>query len=344
MRASGKQRCAVFVLAALLAVPPAQAWGPVGHRTVGAIADQLLKGSRTGQQLASLLLPGETLASVSNWADCPKPGLFCGPLTAEMQAYLEHNPRHGNYHFIDIPLQQGRYRAEVAGRHEDNIVLVMQQAIGVLQGKGAPNPHQFTRRQALLLLVHLAGDIHQPLHVGAQYANEEGGWALGPGQYDPLGGSNYLLDDAMLVEASARQLPPRLGEEPPDSAMVRSTRSLHAFWDSTAVDYAMRRSGVRTHEQFAARLADSKPMQAPDAGDAASWPAQWADDTLQATRRAYAGVEPRKMELRTSKKGSQYGVWQLALPADYPVTSSAIAREQLTRAGHRLAALLTAIL
>ncbi len=320
------------------------AWGPVGHRTVGAIADQLLKGTRTQQKLSALLLPGETLASLGNWADCPKPGLYCGPLTAEMQAYLEHNPQHSNYHFIDIPLAQGRYRSDVAGAHSDNIVLILQQAVGVLQGKGAPNPHQFTKRQALLLLIHLVGDIHQPLHVGAAFAKEEGRWADWPGPFDPLGGSNYLLDDAMLVEASARQLPPRLGEEPPDIAMVRTTRSMHAYWDSTAVDYAMRRSSVRNHEQFAAKLIDSKAVLAQDAGDASTWPIQWANDTLQATKLAYAGVVPRKMEKRTSKKGTQYGVWQLDLPADYPVTSSAIARDQLSRAGHRLAAILTAIL
>jgi hypothetical protein len=343
MRAGLGQRCAVFLLAALLAMPPAQAWGPVGHRAVGAIADQLLKGSRVQQQLATLLLPGETLASVANWADCPK-GDFCGPLTPEMQAYLAANPQHNYYHFIDIALSQGRYRAEVSGAHEDNIVLVLQQAIAVLQGRPAPNPHQFTRRQALLLLVHLVGDIHQPLHVGATFAGEEGGWMPAPGPFDPLGGSNYLLDEAMLQEASARQLPARLGEEPPDSAMVRSTRSMHAFWDSTAVDYAMRRAGVRSAEQFALKLMEPGPALAANTGDASTWPVQWADDTLQACSRAYAGIVPGKMERRTSKKGAQYGVWKLELPADYPSTSAAIATVQVRRAGYRLAAILNAIL
>lgn len=337
------QRCGVFLLAAMLAMPLAQAWGPVGHRTIGAMADQLLKGSKTEQALASLLQPGETLASLANWADCPK-GNFCGPLTAEMQDYLAANPHHNFYHFIDIPLSQGHYRADVAGAHADNIVLVLQQAIAILQGKPGPNPHQFTRRQALLLLVHLVGDLHQPLHVGAKFAAEEGGWASMRGRFDPLGGSNFLLDDAMLATRSASLLPPRLGEAPPDSDMVRTTRSLHAFWDSTSVDYAMRRSRVRDHEQFAQVLLASQPAVTLQAGEPASWPVQWADDTLKATERAYEGVVPGKMEKRTSKKGKEYGVWQLSLPADYPVTASAIAREQLQLAGHRLAAILRAIL
>ncbi len=343
MRASLKQRAAVFMLAAVLAMPPAQAWGPNGHRTVGAMADQLLKGSKTEQQLVALLKPGETLASVADWADCPK-GDFCGPLTAEMQDYAASNPHHNYYHYIDITVSQGRYRASVAGGHEDNIVLILQQAIAVLQGKPGPNPHQFTRRQALLLLVHLVGDIHQPLHVGAMYAREEGGWAAGPGRFDPLGGANYLLDDVQLANSSANLLPPRLGEAPPDSGMVRTTRSFHVFWDSTTVDYAMRREQVRDPEQFARALIASHPTVALQTDDPITWPVQWADDTLKATERAYAGIVPAPVETRTSKKGNQYGVWQLQLPADYPLTSSAIAREQITRAGYRLAAILRAVL
>jgi hypothetical protein len=106
----------------------------------------------------------------------------------------------------------------------------------------------------------------------------------------------------------------------------------------------MRRSAVRGPEQFAQKLIDATPAVAANSGDAATWPAQWADDTLQACQRAYAGVLPGKMERRISKKGTTYGVWRLDLPADYPLTSSAIAREQITRAGYRLAAVLQAIL
>ena len=43
------------------------AWGQIGHETVGAIADQLLAGTRAEQELQKLLLSGETLMSVSVW-------------------------------------------------------------------------------------------------------------------------------------------------------------------------------------------------------------------------------------------------------------------------------------
>ena len=33
------------------------------------------------------LLPGESLASIANWADCVK-GTYCGPQTPEMVAYV----------------------------------------------------------------------------------------------------------------------------------------------------------------------------------------------------------------------------------------------------------------
>jgi hypothetical protein len=35
--------------------------GNDGHRAVGAIADQLIKGSKAEQQVQALLLPGESL-------------------------------------------------------------------------------------------------------------------------------------------------------------------------------------------------------------------------------------------------------------------------------------------
>ena len=68
---------------ASVAAPDAAAWGRDGHRAIGAIADRLLKGSNAQKEIAQLLQPGETLASVANWADCVK-GTFCGPQTPEM--------------------------------------------------------------------------------------------------------------------------------------------------------------------------------------------------------------------------------------------------------------------
>jgi hypothetical protein len=46
---------------------------------------------------------------------------------------------------------------------------------------------------------------------------------------------------------------------------------------------------------------------------------------------------------QTSKSGESYKVWALTVPENYPVPSSALAREQLIKGGYHLAALLRAI-
>lgn len=63
-----------WVLLAGLAISPLEAfaWGSDGHKTIGAIADQLLQGTPTEAKVKALLKPGETLSSASVWADCAK--------------------------------------------------------------------------------------------------------------------------------------------------------------------------------------------------------------------------------------------------------------------------------
>lgn len=47
--------------------------------------------------------------------------------------------------------------------------------VRVLQGaEPEDNPRKITKPIAVILLTHMVGDIHQPLHVGAQYFDEQG--------------------------------------------------------------------------------------------------------------------------------------------------------------------------
>jgi hypothetical protein len=332
------------------------AWGSDGHRAVAAMAGQLIRGSHAEQQVAALLLPGESLEQAANWADCVK-GTFCGPQTAEMQAYTAAHPRHGAFHYTDVPFQLEHYRDHAVGTADDDIVQTLKQAIAVLQGRadGADHPQRFTRRQALLLVTHLVGDIHQPLHVGAAYVGKDGGFVLperrgqvdAVNMFDARGGNNLLLDDARLGQTSARLIPPPLprpADEAPAWVPPKSpTLPFHSYWDTTVVDYAFRRSGVRTPLQFAQAMIAARPAITANTGDPVSWPYQWADDGLAVARLAYADATPGAIARQTGRNGDVYDVWGLTVPDDYPVPSSAIARTQLTKGGYHLAALLQAI-
>ena len=347
-----KKLACILALAGAFVSFDALAWGNDGHRAVGAIADQLLMGSNAQKQVAALLLPGESLESVANWADCVK-GAYCGPQTPEMVVYVGANPKHGEYHYTDIPFQESHYHDGAVGSANDDIVQTLKQAIAVLQGKTDPaqNPHQFTKRQALLLVAHMTGDIHQPLHVGAAYVGKDGKFVVpqkhgdidGVNIFDARGGNNLLLDDEKLAALSANLIPPGEARPLPPGVVKSPTRPFHSYWDSTVVDYAMRRISTKTPEQFAQAVIASKPAVQGNSGDPASWPYQWADDALIASKIAYADVTPGKITPQLSKKGETYYTWGLEVPANYPVPSSALAKTQLIKGGYHLASLLQAI-
>ena len=121
------------------------------------------------------------------------------------------------------------------------------------------------------------------------------------------------------------------------------TKPFHSYWDTTVVDYAMRRSSTRTPDQFAQYAIDSKPVVAANTGEPMTWPYQWANDALVQSKVAYANVVPGPFQQQVSRKGETYYTWSLEVPQDYPVPSSALARTQLIKGGYNLAAVLTAI-
>jgi hypothetical protein len=336
--------------AGVLSAPGALAWGSDGHRAVGAMADRLLKGTRAEKQVKALL-GGESLEAVANWADCVK-GTYCGPQTPEMVEFVAANAQHNEYHYTNIPFQNTAYKVGAVGSAESDIVQTLTQAIMVLQGKGdaKSNPHNFTPRQALLLIAHMTGDIHQPLHVGSAYVGKDGMFTVphkhedidGENMHDARGGNSLLLSDEKMVRTSAALIG---GEEKAlPAGVTRSlTKPFHSYWDTTVVDYAMRRLSARTPAQYAQMMIDAKPMVSKNTGNPASWPLQWANDSLLVSKVAYAHVTPGAKTAQKSRKGETYYTFGIDVPDNYPVPSSELARTQLTKGGYHLASLLRAI-
>jgi hypothetical protein len=362
-----------LILTTALAPPAALAWGRTGHSIIGALAERLIDGTHAQKQVQALLLPGENLEQLANWLDCAK-GTYCGPQTLEMLAFTTANPAHGRYHYTNIPFQHAHYRAGAVGSADDDIVQTLTQAIHVLQRKdGADanlqtnnlqaNPHHFTPRQALILVAHLTGDIHQPLHVGAAYVARSGKFAAPAAQadvdnvalFDTRGGNNLLLDAEAVAAVNAganlaaqRSRQSRSGRPArraagPDPEAPAATINFHAYWDMNVVDAAMRADGVDTPRQFARRLYAQRVMVAANSGDPALWPQQWADDGLRVAKLAHAGVAAGHINEQTSRSGEPYALWALAFQPGYQASSRELARRQLASGGQHLAALLQAI-
>ena len=131
-----------FCLAASL---PSFGWGKTGHRVVGRIAEQhLTKKARKNLQS---ILGNESLAMVSNWMDFIKtdPG------------WDHANP----WHYCTIP--DGMTYDQVEIPREGDIIQTLNRVIQELKTKHFADVDELT---VLKFLIHLVGDIHQPLHVG----------------------------------------------------------------------------------------------------------------------------------------------------------------------------------
>src|SRR5689334_22074789 len=129
-----------------LAPSPALAWGKTGHRVVAAIADTQLSGLARAH-IREILGGAESLDEAANWPDEMRsaPGQFWQK-TATPWHYVtlngiiyDHAPPEGD-----------------ALQALDHFRTVLQD----------PNASLSAKQEALRFIVHLVGDLHQPLHVG----------------------------------------------------------------------------------------------------------------------------------------------------------------------------------
>ena len=75
----------------------------------------------------------------------------------------------------DVPIQQSKYVPYSPGTEPNDVVHMIRYVTLLLADK---NPKKrsgvdLTKTEALWLLAHLVGDIHQPLHVGAVYFDKQ---------------------------------------------------------------------------------------------------------------------------------------------------------------------------
>lgn len=306
-------------LALFLTAPALFGYGNAGHEAVGNIAAHFLAGSRAETEVRKLLLPNETLAKACTWADRAKlPEQY---LSQEMQEFVKNNPDHHKYHYCDIPFQEKEYRDGGTGTNPEDIVHIMQLCVEILRDpkSHADDPRHITPRIALLLLAHLAGDIHQPLHVGTSYVDKDNHFVDpdkgGKGQED--GGANYFK-------------------------LTKST-SLHGYWDTVAVKAARDKAAG---QNFADYLVAQHPPAASwkTAGPLPTWPRLWANDTLSYSAKCYDGIKlSDRHTIAATEKHPEHDEWKVTLPPGYDQRAADIVALELTKGGYRLASILKAI-
>src|SRR4030095_7418881 len=146
----------VFLAFALIIAMPVFSWGLTGHRTISEIAQQHL--NKKSRKELKKLIGRETLAWWANWPDFIK---------------SDSNWNHASpWHYVDGSAHVSRdsFLAAIKNLPGKNLYTQIPAMKAQLADKSLPIEQ---RKNALAFLVHLVGDLHQPLHVGR--SDDQGG-------------------------------------------------------------------------------------------------------------------------------------------------------------------------
>lgn len=154
----------LILLFLMAAVRPVCAFGALGHQVIAAIAEDMLTPKARAEVKSLLGASGAAdasggagtsgaaatsgasgLASASTWAD-------------EIRMLRPHTRP---WHYVTIQIGEAGY--DSARADSSNVIKAIKRQLEVLATPGAD---RYAREEALKWVVHLVGDLHQPLHVG----------------------------------------------------------------------------------------------------------------------------------------------------------------------------------
>lgn len=120
-------------------------WGQTGHRAIGEVASHHL--TKKAKKNIAKLLGEESLAIASVWMD-------------EVRSDSLYDHTH-DWHWVTIP--EGEHYHETEKNPEGDVVEAIGRMREILLDESSSDSLKI---EALKFLVHLVGDLHQPLHVG----------------------------------------------------------------------------------------------------------------------------------------------------------------------------------
>jgi hypothetical protein len=347
---------------------PAYGYAPLGHEIVGAIADERLANTPTAAKIRGLIgnlsLEKAVLLAdtIKGWdkkgADSPKSFRVASPIIdRQLRDFWRANqpihdaqstaPPHRWFHYTDVPVMPAQnYRDGTVGRSKWDIVHMIPYCVEVLRGRRPEqNERKITKPVALILLAHYVADIHQPLHVGAQYFDAQGRVV------DPT------KDQSALADEGGNTFTLELSDEPPRTRGIRK-KKFHSFWDYDAVNALFPQIPIRLRKrelqaqitplkkQLVRELATHEPTswRMPANMDATNYAEAWANEILPIAREAherlqFTNVHPQQENDRVVAAGIAN---EKPKPdqISYRAWAASVVREELHKAGWRLADLL----
>lgn len=168
----------IFISASLLCASALQgfSWGQKGHDTVSYIAENHL--TSVTKAAVERILNGRSMVYYSNWMD-----------------NASHTPEYAyssTWHYKNIDADE---TYDNAPYHQDgDVTRAIRFQVATLQDDQSTPEQQAT---ALKMLIHLVGDVHQPMHLGHRSDRGGNSWTL---RYKNMNTNLHSLWDSKLVE------------------------------------------------------------------------------------------------------------------------------------------------
>lgn len=233
------------------------------------------------------------------------------------------------FHFTDVPvLDPEQYAGGKKGRSDHDIVHMITYCIDVLRGDiKKDNERKITKGVAVILLAHYLGDIHQPLHVGAEYFDAAGNLV------NPDKGGKFFSDEGgntlnLILQGA--------------NGHAQAAGGLHGYWDSQTVITALSQT---TETKLVQTLAANAPVnwQAPQ-GNPDDWAESWANEILPIARHAHQRLIFEHIHIAaihgTQKATGDAEEQTVAGQESYQHWAGAVVKDEIQKGGWRLAALL----
>ncbi len=174
-------------------------WGVTGHRAVGLIAQKHL--SAKAKKNIAKILGQQSLAEVSTWMD-------------EIRSDSTYNYT-ADWHWVTI--ETGKTYDQSPKNPKGDVIATLEKIVAELKKHKLDKK---TETEYLKMLVHLVGDIHQPLHVGC--CDDQGGNKVKVKWFRTESNLHRVWDSDMIDDTrlSYTELAGFLGE--PDTATLTS--------------------------------------------------------------------------------------------------------------------------
>jgi S1/P1 Nuclease len=205
----------VLILIIHLLVTGSFAWGVTGHRAIGLVAEKHL--SAKAKKKLKLLMGQESLAMMSTWMD-------------EVRSDSSYNYT-ADWHWVTI--ETGKNYEESPKNPNGDVILTLERLVMELKSKKLDRKKEI---EYVKMIVHLVGDIHQPLHVGC--CDDRGGnsvkvkWFRNETNLHSVWDSNMIDDTKLSYTELAGAL-----EEPTTEVLTQWQKASVRDWAAESMTY-----------------------------------------------------------------------------------------------------------